>query len=77
MLPRIPPYLSTDVTWDIFMALTRDEIEKCQLVNLAWKSLISSRYSSLPLRKFFALTYWGPMWKLRVSDSGNFMALQS
>lgn len=65
MLPPIPQYFSNDILFDVFLALNRNESEKCQLVNRAWNTLLSSRCPILPLRSFFAIFYYGPHWRMR------------
>lgn len=46
MSDRVPP----EVILDIFLALERNEIEKCQLVSCFWKNTVNENASIFPLR---------------------------
>lgn len=71
MLPPVPAYFPDDILFDVFLALDRNELEKCLLVSRAWNTLLSSRCSILPLRSFVDLYYNGPQWKIRYERHEN------
>uniref|UniRef100_A0A914CZJ8 F-box domain-containing protein n=1 Tax=Acrobeloides nanus TaxID=290746 RepID=A0A914CZJ8_9BILA len=42
---------SAEILYNIFLALNRNEVEKCQLVSCKWRDAVNSNSTILPLRK--------------------------
>uniref|UniRef100_A0A914EK04 F-box domain-containing protein n=1 Tax=Acrobeloides nanus TaxID=290746 RepID=A0A914EK04_9BILA len=42
---------SAEILYNIFLALDRNEVEKCQLVSCKWRDVVNSNSTILPLRK--------------------------
>uniref|UniRef100_A0A914CFC3 F-box domain-containing protein n=1 Tax=Acrobeloides nanus TaxID=290746 RepID=A0A914CFC3_9BILA len=57
-------FIPSEVLWDVFVQLSRDEVEKCQLVSLPWNSVINYHAKEIPLRKFYRLLFNGVNWRL-------------